>query len=299
MRAFIPWLLVAAAFAQDAKFNGRWNISIDNEPRRRAWWLEVNGTSGRFVSALAGDMNPIKDLAIKDGELTFSFLRDGQPMQFRAKLEGDTLVGTRVIGAETLHWVGRRAPKIRDRDAGAWGRGKPVELFNGKDLSGWLPQIPGKPLGWTARDGVMTNSAGANNLVSEKKFWNFLLHAEYRIGEHSNSGIGLRARYEVQILADYGRPVNTHSHGALYSRIAPTVNATRPLGEWQTMDIRLVGREVTVVLNGQKVIDKQEVEGPTAITIDPDEAAPGPIMLQGDHREVEFRSLVVTPLVRR
>jgi hypothetical protein len=119
------------------------------------------------------------------------------------------------------------------------------------------------------------------------------------VGEHSNSGIGLRARYEVQVLDDFGRPPNTHGNGALYARILPSENASKPAGEWQTYDIRLVGRQVTVVLNGKTIIDKGEVEGLTAIAIDSSEAEPGPIFLQGDHGAVEFRNLMVTPLVKK
>ena len=84
-------------------------------------------------------------------------------------------------------------------------RGPPSDLFNGKDLAGWLPMIHGKELGWSVPNGILTNSDNANNLVSERKFWNFKLHAEYRLVPGSNSGIGLRGRYEIQIDDDHGR----------------------------------------------------------------------------------------------
>jgi hypothetical protein len=77
------------------------------------------------------------------------------------------------------------------------------------------------------------------------------------------------------------------------------MNASKPAGEWQTYDIRIVGRQVTVVLNGKKILDKVEAEGLTAAAIDADEALPGPIFLQGDHGAVEFRKITVTPLIRR
>ena len=93
------------------------------------------------------------------------------------------------------------------------------------------------------------------------------------------------------------RPPNKHSNGALYARIAPSENASKPAGQWQTYDIRLVGRQVTVALNGKTVV-KGEIEGLTAIAGDSNEAAPGPIYLQGDHGPVEFRNIVVTPLVK-
>ena len=144
----------------------------------------------------------------------------------------------------------------------------------------------------------MKNTAGANNLVSETKFWNYKLHVEFRLGAKTNGGIGLRGRYEVQVLEDFGRPPNTHSAGALYSRIAPSVNASLPPGQWQTYDITLIGRTVTVVFNGKTVIDKGEIEGLTAMANNADEGEPGPISLQGDHGPVEIRKLTVTPLSR-
>ena len=300
------WLFSLAAClsaAGDSAFNGRWDIRVLAEPRNRAWWLEVNGAGtpnlkGRFVGFPGGDMNDIPNLAIQNGELRFTFDRKDVHQEYRARLAGGKLEGVFKTGDRELKWVGVRAPEIRDKDDGSWREGKTVRLFNGKDVSGWHGLVPGKELGWTVKERMLTNVAGANNLVSDQRFWNFQLHAEYRLGPHSNSGIGLRGRYEVQILEDYGRPPNTHTNGALYSRIPPGTNASKPAGEWQTYDIRLVGRQVTIVLNGTKVIDKGEIEGLTAIAFDPDEAEPGPIALQGDHGPVEFRSIVVTPLVK-
>ncbi len=122
------------------------------------------------------------------------------------------------------------------------------------------------------------------------------MDVEYRIAPRSNSGIALRGRYEVQLVDDADRPLSNRSSGAILSRIAPVLNAGKPAGEWQTLTVRLVGRQVTVVLNGVRVIDKQTIEGPTAIAIDANESDPGPILLQGDRGPVEFRKIVVYPL---
>jgi hypothetical protein len=300
---FLLAVTATPALPADRDFNGRWDITVINEPRRRAWWLEVNGAgtanpSGRFVSAYAGDMNVIDEIKIQNGELQFSFRKRPNAV-FKAKLAGGKLEGVlEQKDGKPMQWVGVRAPVIKDRDDGSWKPGKPVKLFNGKDLTGWLPLVPDKDLGWSVKDGVVSSTGGANNLISEAKFWNYTLHLEYRVGAHSNSGIGLRARYEIQILEDYGRPPDTHSNGALYSRVAPSVNASKPAGEWQTYDIRLVGRQVTVVLNGKTILDKAEIEGLTAVASDSNEAEPGAIILQGDHGPVDFRNVVLTPLVK-
>jgi hypothetical protein len=310
MHKWLLFVFLVPALAKDPQFNGRWDITVPQESRARAWWLEVSGAEtpalrGKFVGFPGGDMNEIPHLSIQDGELRFDFdytdHRTGKPAHrdYMARLTpDDRLEGLmRSSDGEELRWVGVRAPDISEKD-GKWRDGTPVDMLNHKDLSGWSGLIPNLPLGWTVKDGAIANVAGANNLVSDGLFWNFKLHVECRVGNHSNSGIGLRGRYEVQILEDYGKPPGTHSNGALYSRIAPSLNASKPAGEWQAYDIRLVGRTVTVVLNDQKVIDRQEIEGLTAIAGNADEGKPGPIILQGDHGPVEFRSIILTPLIR-
>jgi hypothetical protein len=316
MRTLLSFLLlVCSAFAGDASFNGRWNIKV-HDNRARTWWLEVAGAGtnelgGKFVGVPGGDCDVVRDMAIRDGELSFSFERGyvrvpGQEKArqkgvYRAKFADGKLAGTfEVEGQSTppLPWTGTRAAEIADKDDGTWREAKPVKLFNGRNLKGWIPVEKNREFTWTVKDGLLTNMASAPNIISERKFWNFKVHLEYRIPARSNSGLGLRGRYEVQITDSYGKPLGTHMEGALYSRIAPSVNASKPAGEWQTLDVTLIGRDVTVVLNGTKVIDRQVIEGPTAIVVDTDEAAPGPIFIQGDHREIEIRSAVVTPLVK-
>ncbi len=220
---------------------------------------------------------------------------------YRARLSGAQLIGTSAtdgIKAPPTKWTGVRAPEIKDKDDGSWREGKPVQLFNGKDLTGWVALEKDRKFGWTAANGVLRAPGGGANLVSTARFWNFKLHIEFRMFADSNSGIGLRGRYEVQVLDDYGKPPNSHSNGSLYSRIAPAVNASKPPGEWQAYDITLIGRDLTVVLNGKKLIDKGYIEGLTAMGHDPNEGEPGPLSLQGDHGPVEFRNIVLTPLTK-
>src|SRR5262249_48304909 len=207
------------------------------------------------------------------------------------------LEGIMKQGATERHFTGVHAPEIKDRDDKSWREGKPIEIFNGKDLFGWHGQIQGQKLGWVVEDGMLKSAGAANNLETDQKIWNYKLHIEYRVGPKSNSGVGLRARYEIQILEDFGNPPNTHSNGALYSRVAPRVNASKPAGEWQAYDIRLVGRHVTVVLNDHEVV-KPENEGLAAIATEADEGKPGPIVLQGDHGPVDFRKIVLIPLTK-
>jgi hypothetical protein len=311
-RLLVLLLLSPAALAADRDYNGRWDITAIQQ-RPRAWWAELSGVgtpnaSGKFVSAYAGDMNKINEIKVENGELVFTIVPPAQankaapkPMVYRARLAGGKLEGTMTVegqSAPPTKWTGVRAPEIKDKDDGSWKEGKAIQLFNGKDLSGWKALNPGAEMKWSVVDGILRNAPPTTDIISEQKFWNFQLHMEFRIVEHSNSGIGLRGRYEIQILEDFGKPPGTHGAAALNSRVAPSVNASKPAGQWQTYDIRLVGRQLTVVHNGTKVLDKVEVEGLTAVANNADEAEPGPFIVQGDHSYVEIKSFVVTPLVK-
>jgi hypothetical protein len=315
LRTLFAVLLLTAmpSIAADADFNGRWDLTTLTQPRPRAWWVELSGVgspkaAGKFVSAYGGDMNTIDTIAVENGELRFTIVNSGRNAKkgpapvYRARLVDGKLEGTLQTPGSTaqpVQWRGVRAPAIADKDDGSWREGTPVELFNGKDLAGWKPLNPAAEVKWTYQDGILRNAPPTTDLISEQKFWNFKLHADFRIVERSNSGIGLRGRYEIQIMEDYGKPPNTHGSAALYSRIAPSVNASKPAGEWQSYDIRLVGRTLTVVFNGKTVLDKVEVEGLTAIANNSDEGEPGPFIIQGDHSYVEIKSFLVTPLVKK
>jgi hypothetical protein len=297
--------LISQGRAADQDFNGRWDITTTGQQRPRAMWLELTGAgsaspAGKFVSDHGGDMNKIDRIAIENGELRFSFDRPDRAgmtapsPEYRARIVGGKLEG--MVGG--VKFTGVRAPVIADKDDGSWKPGKPIELFNGKDLSGWKALNPGAEMKWSVVDGILRNAPPTTDIISEQKFWNFLLHVDFRIVERSNSGIGLRGRYEIQILEDFGKPPGTHGAAALYARVPPSVNASKPAGEWQSYDIRLVGRTLTVVHNGVKVLDKVEVEGLTAIANNPDESEPGPFIVQGDHSYVEIKKFTVTPLTK-
>ncbi len=103
--------------------------------------------------------------------------------------------------------------------------------------------------------------------------------------------------YEVQVFDSYGKPLDPHNMGAIYSRITPTQAAEKPPGEWQALDITMVQRHVTVILNGKKIIDNQPLLGCTGGALSSDVTKPGPIYLQGDHTGIEYRNIVLRPVV--
>ena len=136
------------------------------------------------------------------------------------------------------------------------------------------------------------------NLRTEKEFEDFNLALEVKVGARENSGIYLRGIYEIQVSDSFGRPLDSHNMGGIYSRITPTVNAEKPASEWQSLNITLVDRHVTVVLNGTKIIDNAPLLGCTGGALWSDVTRPGPIYLQGDHTGVQYRNIVLKPVVR-
>ncbi|MEI7523028.1 MAG: DUF1080 domain-containing protein [Mariniphaga sp.] len=185
--------------------------------------------------------------------------------------------------------------------------GTPVNLFNGKDLTGWRLINEKQKNGFFVKDGVLTNDPaqieGAphvsyGNLRTDQEFEDFNLKLEVNVPEGSNSGVYLRGMYEVQVIDSYGKALDPHNMGAVYSRITPTSAAEKPAGTWQTMDITLCDRHATVILNGVKIIDNQPIYGPTGGAMKSDVFTPGPIYLQGDHGKVYYKNLVLTPIVK-
>lgn len=306
MRLTVPLLLAAGAllaYAGDDNFNGRWDIQLLKENPDKAWWLEVSGAGtpnlkGKFIGFRGGDLNEIKDLKIENGVLTFTDSHPQDPQHFEAKFvpSNGHLDGQMTGPGGPISFAGFRAPIIRDTDDGTWLKAEPITLFDRKDLDGWTGLGTARNLGWTVENGMLKSTGHAQNLITTGKYWNFVIHVEYNVAEKSNSGIGLRGRYEMQIQDDYGKPVESHINGAIYSRIKPSVNASRKAGEWQTAEIRIVGRDVSVTLNGKPLITKQKIDGLTAIAFAPFEGEAGPIELQGDHGPVEFRNISLTPL---
>ena len=297
-------------------FAGRWDITVSDQGQTKAWWLELGPAGsgqGRFVGAPNGGVDELHDLTVKDGELHFTVQWERKPPRngvFTARLVDGKLQGDFTLeGKPRLTWTGRRSPVMADKDDGTWREGKPIQLFNRKDLSGWEPKhapevyTPPPPTdpaewGWSAQDGLLSTRGRGTSLGTQAKFWNFVLHLEFRVGPRGNSGVGLRGRYEVQIMDDAGRAGTGHSTGSVVSHVPAPVNASKPAGEWQTYDIRLVGRQVSVVLNGTKLCDKADIAGLTAMAIDANEDEPGPLVLQGDHGAVDFRNIVLTPLIK-
>ncbi len=281
---------------------GRWDLTVQGPKRSYPSWLEVtlSGTRtlvGRFVGD-GGSARPISRVDVKEGSIHFAippqWEKEANDLVFDATVTGDTLEGTLVTPAGERHRVvGRRAPSLRRASAPVWGQ--TVPLFNGKDLAGWTT-FGGKSQ-WSADNGVLKNAGSGANLVTTAKYDDFTLHLEVNCPKGSNSGIYLRGRYEVQVEDAVDPEPKSTDLGGVYGFLVPNENASAGAGNWQTFDITLVGRRVTVVLNGKTIIGDQTIPGITGGALDSDEGAPGPIYLQGDHGAVSYRNLRITPAV--
>jgi hypothetical protein len=208
------------------------------------------------------------------------------------------------------------------------------DLFNGKDLTGWR-----KPVGdWTAAgsvsldltnaerfvftagEGILLNGPKGKsvNLMSSAEFGDAEVHVEFWIPKHSNSGVYLMGRYEIQIYDVEQAKYPGMECGGIYGRAAgdetieghsPRVNVSKPPGEWQAFDITFraprfddAGKKienakmVKVVHNGKIIHENVELNGPTRSAMSLEEKPSGPIMLQGNHGPVAFRNLRVEKL---
>lgn len=279
---------------------GRWNITVDNNGNPEPAWLEVklSGPStlvGSFVAA-HGSARPVSEIRFDNGKFSFSIppqweSGDGN-FVVEGELTGDGIKGTQVTpDGKKQSWTGVKAPYLVREDKPKWG--KKIKLFNGKDLNGW--QATGENQ-WVVKDGILTNPKAGANLISEQKFDDFKLKVRFRFPEGSNAGIYLRGRYEVQIEdSPKGAYPSDILFGGVYGFIAPSeINSLGP-DQWQTYEITLVGRMVTIVSNGKTVVSNQEIPGITGGALDSNEGEPGPIYLQGDHGPVEFSEITITP----
>lgn len=262
-------------------------------------WLQVKlsgfSTLVGYYVGYEGSARPIAEVKYDADKQKYHFTIPPQWMDiddiyFEFSLKDDKLIGYKMLNGNKLKFSGVRAPSLKRETPPVWGN--PINLLT-DNMDKWI--IPANNQ-FKMIDGVMSNIKKGGNLISNQKFDDFKLSVEFRYPEGSNSGIYLRGRYELQIEDSKGRADGV-SIGGIYGFIAPTVNASKKPGEWQTYEITLVGRHVTVVHNGIEVVGNRPIPGITGGSLDSKEGEPGPIMIQGDHGPIEFRKFVITPSV--
>jgi hypothetical protein len=290
-----------AEIKKDPDVIGRWDITMQKDGKSQPSWLEVQKSGnhtliGRFTYAF-GSARPISQVMPKDGKFSFSippqWEPEGRNMDFEFEVSGNNLKGTMVYtDGKTYSFTGVRAPSLVRTRPPVWG--KPIVLFNGKDTKGW--HTDGKNQ-WTVENGILRSLKSGSNLISDKTFNDFKLHIEFRYKQGSNSGVYLRGRYEIQVIdtkSGEPEPIN-NQFSSVYGFLPPNKMMAKNPGEWQSYDITLVGRLVTIVANGTEVICRQEIPGLTGGAINSNEGEPGPLFIQGDHGPIDYRNIVITP----
>lgn len=299
---FIPAAKAHPTFVDrpaDSSIEGRWDLVVTIAGKEYPSWLEVRHSGfhtlvGEFVGT-AGSARPISEIKLINGKYSFSlppqWEQGNNNLSFEATLDDNKLSGTMTSADGKLYnWTAVRAPSLRREQEPVWGQ--PIQLFDGKDLSGWHALGANQ---WEVKDGILISPHSGANLVTDEKFNDFKLHIEFRYPKESNSGVYLRGRYEIQIEDSKGAEPLKDQLGAVYGFISPSEMAAKDAGEWQTYDITLTGRMVTVVCNGKTIICNREIPGITGGALDSREGEPGPILIQGDHGPIEYRNIVLTP----
>jgi hypothetical protein len=282
-------------------FLGRWDLTLRAPDREYPSWLELRQDAGQLKAEMVGrwgNARPLPKVELSNGHLTFVSPKEEEDRPEDMVFEG-ALVGAKLSGTVTgpngtsWQWTGQKAPRLKRSSAPKWG--KPIPLFNGKDLSGWKMEGPGTTV-WKVENGYLVSPGNGPELINDSKFTDFKLHVEFNCAATSNSGVYLRGRYEVQIETDSLEEPPSHHMGGVYGFLAASPELPRKPGEWQNFDITLVGRWITVVENGQTIIDNKEIPGITGGALDSHEELPGPIYLQGSEKgHVAYRSIVITP----
>lgn len=279
---------------------GHWDLTIDMGNNQTApSWLEVKLSGfktlvGHFVSD-AGSARPISKVNVDGQKVTFSippqWEMGSNDLIFEGTVENDKLSGTITLPNGQKHsFKGVRAPNLVREQLPVWN--EPVKLFNGTNLDGWVSQKPNNQ--WVAENGILKSPKSGSNIITTQKFKDFKLHIEFRYPAGSNSGVYLRGRYELQIIDCHGEEPTSVLLGGIYGFLTPNENVAKLPGEWQTYDITLIGRRVTIVANGKTIICDTIIPGITGGALDSNEAEAGPILLQGDHGPIDFRNIEIT-----
>ena len=277
---------------------GRWDLTIDIAGKKSPSWLEVTHSGLRMLigqfTGTGGSARPISKVNYTDGNFSFSippqWEKEDSDLVVKGIVTGDNISGSMTFSDGKVHtYTGVRAPALKRMAKPTWG--KAIQLFNGTDLKGWHTMGENQ---WIVESGVLRSPKSGSNLVTDNTFNDFKLHIEFRYPKGSNSGVYLRGRYEVQI-EDSGTEPIKNELGSIYGFLSPTELVAKGPGQWQTYDITLVGRMVTIVANGVTIICNQEIPGITGGALNSNEGEPGPLLIQGDHGPIDYRNIVLTP----
>ena len=286
-------------------FAGRWDLTITAGNTSYPSWMELvdeGATPAVRIVGRTGSARSVQDVAHfftpHSSQLSFTTTESfgGKPIKvtWAMTVQDDKLTGKqhRADGID-YELAGVRSPALKRPVPAAWT--KPESLFDGKDLNGWQPDNPSSNH-WVAKNGELVNEQKGANIRSTRQLEDFKLHIEYNCPQDGNSGVYLRGRYEVQVEYEAAdKNDRYHGMGSIYGFLPPSMELPPRPGQWESFDITLVGRTVTVIRDGVTTIDNQEIPGITGGAIDSHEAEPGPLYIQGDHTGgMKYRNITIS-----
>lgn len=294
-------LLACAVTPEPPAVLGRWDVTMEPEGGSPyPSWFEVTMAGDSLVGRWQGGGGHATAIhRIVAAADSFAFVRppENDPAApgpvFAGRVADGRVIGTMTgVNGMVTPFTGVPTPALVRTDPPIWG--EPVDLLaNGTD--GWHLQHPESRMSWRVVDGVLENTETGGNLVTNDRWMDFRLQVEVNVPPDGNSGIYLRGRHEVQVFDSHGQEPSSRGMGGIYGQVTPMTNPALPAGEWQSLDITLLGRRVTVSLNGVHIIHDQEIPGITGGALDANSGEPGPIMLQGDHGPVKYRNMRLIP----
>ena len=302
---------------------GTWGL--DSQDQYGSWLQVTKNDNGELEASLlwrVGSARKPQKLEVHDDHLVLHFKRNrpinGKRMlvHVRYDVRKQPAQSAQIQVTETKFSPDGQQLKSQPRSAVATGRRMPDlpprpdlkqikwgperDLFNGKDLTGWSLKPATAKNGWRAANGELVNETPKTdfsaygefgNLRTHETFADHQLHIEFNVDKGCNSGVYVRGMYEAQVVDRDSRMQGIQGVGAIFGRIAPSKQAGKPGGQWQTYDLTLVDRHITVVLNGERVINNQPIIGCTGGAMLGDVTRPGPLFLQGDHTSVRYRNI--------
>jgi hypothetical protein len=279
-------------------FQGRWDMVVtapdgSTSPR---WMDFVEGRDPLIrVQPKGGSVHPVYDPDVDGTHLKFIVDKPTAKRPatvWELKIKNKVITGTQTAGDGVSQIKGVKAPELkREETPKVWGKAEP--LFDGKDLNGWEAFPSTAKNNWVAQNDELVNTAHGANLMTTQKFNDFKLHIELNCPDDGNSGIYLRGRYEIQVAYEK-EPDKFHSMGAIYGFLAPDFELPRKPGNWESFDVTLVGRMVTIIRDKTKIVDNREIPGITGGALDSNEGEPGPFYIQGDHTGgMKYRNITV------
>ncbi len=293
-------MFLPSAQSKTNPFIGRWDLTVTTPGATYPGWMEIVEKDGKLEGRYqprGGSVRPASSVTVEGSRLTLTITTAaGQrpAVVWEGTAKDNQIAGVQKRGDSVLgQFTGVPAPELKRKAPKSWATPEP--LFNGKDLTGWEPDNPSNNH-WIARDGELLNETKGANLRTTRKFDDFKLHIDFNCPENGNSGVYLRGRYEIQVEYEpAGTEDKYHMMGSIYGFLGPTVESPRTPGQWESFDVTLVGRYVTIARNGVTTIANQEIPGITGGALDSNEGQPGPFYIQGDHTGgMKYRNITIS-----